>query len=346
MTRRPPRVSILVVTYNGAAHLTGCIESIVADGDEDAELHVLDNASTDRSALVLEDLRQRHPRMRVHSSPENLGYAGAVNHALPRLAGEYVAVLNTDLVVDRGWLDPLVSFLDEHPRVAAVNPAILLADGARINAMGQRVHVTGLGFNQGLGREAASFGEHPFPISGLHGAAFLIRRRALEELGGMNAAGFMYHEDVNLSWLLRMRGHDLYCVPRARVRHDYHLTMYPEKLRLLEQNRLALLATYLEKRTMARLLPWLAATEAMVWGYALLRGSAFLAAKRDGYRWLITHRHELSERRRWATSKRLVSDREVLAALCRDYDLAQMITLAGERGASSRVPRDGLRRGA
>ena len=212
--------------------------------------------------------------MRLLRSTTNLGYAGAVNLVLPDLTGPFVAVLNMDTVPEAGWLEPLVTVV-ARPEIGAVNPLLLLADGVHVNAAGQIVHVTGLGFNRGLGQPASAFDVAPFGVSGVQGAAFLMRTSVLREIGGMDDAGFLYHEDVNLSWLLSLAGYDLYCVPQSRVRHDYFLSMVAPKYFLLERNRWTLLLAYVPPLALVALLPAITVTEILGWGYALLKAPAF-----------------------------------------------------------------------
>jgi len=217
----------------------------------------------------------------------------------------------------------------------------MLFDGRHVNAAGQWIHVTGLGFNRDLGRPRETMGDVPFPVAGLNGAAFVIRRALLEEIGGMDSSGFLYHEDVNLSWLLRVMGYELACVPGAAVRHDYFLSMHPEKLYLLERNREAMLMSYLEPATFRRLWPWRVLTEAMMWSYALLRGPAFLRAKARARRWVREHAALIERRRSLSMRLRKRSDEDVLKAMSRRYPLRQLATLARERGAPRRPFREG-----
>ncbi len=256
--------------------------------------------------------------------------------------GEFVAVLNMDLVVDPGWLPPLVAFLRAHPEAGVVNPLILLADGSRINAAGQDVHVTGLGFNRGLGQPLDSQGTEPIAVSGIQGSAFVVRTADLRRLGGMDVLGFLYHEDVNLSWLYRMSGYTLHCVPKSRVRHDYFLSMYPEKFHLLERNRVAMLLTYPRTSSLVALSPLLILTELLAWGYSLLRGRSFLAAKGRSYWWVWSHRAAIALRRDRAQSLRAAPDRLILASLRWTYSWDQFLTLGRERGRSARQPAGGL----
>jgi GT2 family glycosyltransferase len=333
-----PLVSVIVVNYNGADALARCLGALAADTDDaSAEVLVVDNASADGSDEIAEAAAERHDSIRLLRSPTNRGYAGAVNLALAEARGTYVAVLNMDVVVSPGWLDPLISFLEATADAGAVCPLIVLeSDPGRINAAGQNVHVTALGFNRWLhqGRERA--GSAPFRVSGLHGAAFLIRRQDFEAIGGWDESGFLYHEDVELSWLLRLAGKEIYCVPASTVSHDYHLTMFPHKLFLLERNRWKMLLANLRGVTRVALAPLLALSELMMWGYCLLRGPSFLRAKLDSYRWISEHRERIRERRRFVDSLRRRSDWGVLRRMHWGYPLDQFVTLGRERGESER----------
>ena len=323
-------VSLIVVNYNGESSLRECVHSLLHSLGPESELFLIDNASSDESPRLLEELGALSSRIQTLQFEENLGYAGAVNRVLPRCVGRYIAVLNMDIQAEENWLAPLVDFLERRPEVAAVNPLLTLQDGQIVNAAGQDVHVTGLGFNHALGATRDSIGPEPFPISGLQGAAFLIRKSALEEAGGMDDSGFLYHEDVNLSWLLRLMGNDLYCVPNAVVRHDYFLSMHAEKLYLLERNRLAMLASYLAPATRLWLSPLLLLTEFLLWGYALIRGPSFLAAKGRSYGGLWRNRQQIRLRRNQARRLRMRSDPAVLASMKLSYPIRQLLTLARE----------------
>ena len=332
-----------MVNYNGGESLFSCLEALHADSYSAREIIVVDNASADRSPTILKDLCTRHPDMVVLWSKQNLGYAGGVNLALNAAGGRYVAVLNMDVIVDSGWLAPLIAFLEDHPEVGAVNPLIALSDRKRINALGQTLHITGLGFNRHLGRLVESVDLEPVRVSGIQGGAFVIRRGLLERMGGMDATGFLYHEDVNLSWMLNLMGLDLYCVPQSVVHHDYFLSMDPAKLHLLERNRWAMLLAYLHRSTLVLLLPVFLATEVLMWGYCLLRGWSFIRAKALSYQWVFRHRRQIAERRRLAESLRSVSDWQLLGRLSWAYAWDQFLVLGRERRPSRRHPEGGIR---
>ena len=325
-----PTVSIIVVNYNGSEHLISCLESLCRDhtGPE-REILVVDNASTDNSLEMLEGVSACYPFVRILRSDMNYGYSGGINIGLSQARGTYIAILNMDVTVTNGWLAPPVEFLEANPQVAAVSPLIALdCAQTHINAAGQEIHVTGLGFNRALWKLRSRFPSSPMIISGIHGGAFIIRKRILEQIGGMDAAGFLYHEDVELSWLLQLMGYELYCVPASVVRHHYFLSMNPWKLFLLERNRLVMMFSNLEPFTFLLLAPMLLLTEILVWGYCLLKGNLFLQAKFCSYTGVLQQFKHIIERRKLVRILRKRSDWQVLRQLSLNYAWRQFFSLA------------------
>jgi hypothetical protein len=320
-----PLVTIVIVNYNGLAHLRECLESVRAQDYPAFEVILVDNHSTDGS---LDLTKREFAEFRVVESQENLGYSGAANLGLAHASGAYVAILNMDVVVEPDWLWPLVDYLEKHPQVGAVAPKIMLyGDRERINALGQNVHVTGLGFNRLLHRPAALADRAPRPVSGLQGAAFLIRKDLLDSIGGMNAANFMYHEDVDISLMVLLAGFDLYCVPASVVYHKYSLFMNPWKLYYLERNRWALLLSTFRWPTMLLLSPLFLLTELMMAVFCLRRGREFIASKGKAVAWNWQQRRRIRQRRAYVQSLRRRPDRQLVRILRLNYDWDQFIHL-------------------
>ncbi len=320
-----PKVSIVVVNYNGLALIRECLDSLTAQVYPDFDILLVDNQSTDGSAQLA---RQQYPSVQVIESAENLGYSGAVNLARAYATGDYIAILNMDVVVEADWLYPLVDFLESHPPAGAVTPQILLYDRpGTINALGQNVHVTGLGFNRRLHAPAASADRTPTPVSGLHGSAFLIRRELFEAIGGMNATNFMYHEDVDISWMVLLAGYDLYCVPESVVYHKYKLFMNPWKLYYLERNRWALLFTTFRWHTLLLLSPLFILTELMMAVFCLRRGRDFAVSKLKAVAWNWQQRQRIRQRRAHVQSLRRRPDRQLVSILRLNYDWDQLLHL-------------------
>jgi GT2 family glycosyltransferase len=332
----------IVVNYRSGDDLATCLAALAATGDRLARVVVVDNASGDASWEPAEEWQGRDPRFELVHAPENLGLAGAVDLVLPSVSTPYLAVLNPDATPQTGWLEPLVGALESDDTVAIACPLILVEATGEVNSAGQHLHVTGLGFNRLLHANPSSAGTAPHAVGGFHGSAFLIRTSVLRALGGWDETGFLYHEDVALSWDVALLGLRILCVPVSRVLHDYHLTMYPEKLYLLERNRWALLLSHLTLGRLVALVPAVALTEAMVWGLALMRGRRFLAAKARSYGWVWSERDRIRAWRRRVFSRPRYDARRLRAALRWSYPVGQLGVLGGERGASSRQPPGGL----
>jgi GT2 family glycosyltransferase len=327
-------VSLIVVNYNGGEATGACLDTLLSDQDRPGQVIVVDNCSNDGSRDYLQMLAGQD--VIVIWNTRNVGYAGAVNLGAEKADRPYLAVMNMDVTVTPGWLAPLVAFLEANPSAGAVTPLILLSDGERINAEGQDIHITGLGFNRHLYHPATQASDRPALVSGIHGAAFVVRRSLFEQVGGMDGGAFLYHEDVNISWLLQMMGYDLYCVPASRVRHEYDLSMHPSKLMLLERNRVGMLFSYYSWPALALLSVPLASTELMMWGYCLLQGWPFIKAKATSYSQVVKNWARVIERRILAQSLRRRTDWQLLGRLRWLYAFDQFRVLARERGARRR----------
>ena len=336
------RTTAVIVNYRSGDDLNRCLPGVLAAGEGLTRVVVFDNDSGDDSWRHAETLAESDDRVEIVLSKVNLGLAGAVNQTLPTVTTEYLAVLNPDSTPLDRWLPPLVAALDSNAAAGVACPLVLVEETGEVNSAGQHVHVTGLGFNRLLHARPEEVGSDPHLVDGLHGVAFLIRTELLRELGGWDSTGFLYHEDVALSWDLLLSGHDIICVPASRVLHDYHLTMYPEKLYLLERNRWALLLSHVRLRRLLLLSPVLILTEVMVWGLTLVRGLKFVRAKGRAYGWVWAHRGEIAGWRERVFARGTYDAARLQKATRWSYPMLQLGLLGGERGESSRQPPGGL----
>ena len=335
MTEVPLDVTVVVVGYNDRASLPTCAAALTADPTS-TRIVVVDNASTDGTETIFAELEAIDPRVETIQNPVNVGYAGAVDGVLPSITTRYVAVLNADAVAPPGWLAPQVAYLDAHPRFAATCPTVTLAGTNRLNAAGLDIHVTGLGFNRRLHHSESDADKQPTEVPGLQGGAFVIRSEALEAAGGWYSGGFLYHEDVELSWTLRLLGYRIAFVPTPGVEHHYALTMSPEKLFLLERNRWEMLLANTRWTTRLILAPFLVWTELMMWAYCASRGRSMLTAKKRSYASIRKRRAIIADRRSTINRLRLASDWDVLRALNWNYTWDQLVFVGKNRTTQGR----------
>jgi GT2 family glycosyltransferase len=179
------------------------------------------------------------------------------------------------------------------------------------------VHVLGLSWAGHLGEPAADFaGEQR--IASASGAAIVVRREVWDALGGFTEEFFAYCEDADLSLRCWQQGWEVRYVPDAVVAHHYEFSRNPLKFYLLERNRLAMVLTVYERRTLLLLSPALIAFELAMIAVAL--GNGWLPAKLRGYRWLSGHRSWLTDHRRDVQEARLRRDRDLADLLTARFD--------------------------
>jgi GT2 family glycosyltransferase len=228
-----PVVSVVIVSFNSRDDLLRCLDSLRAHLDLPHEIVVVDNASADGSAAAV---RERHPEVRLLQSPENLGFARANNLGFQETTAPYVLVLNSDAQVHAGSVQGLIEVLEDRPEVGLVGPRTVNPDGTAQVSFGpmltpvrewrQRRLVRGVrkGRRRYLDRaEAESRVEHePVWVSG---ACFLVRREALDAVGGFDEQFFLYEEDVDLCVRVRAAGWSIIFTPRVEVMHRLGASM-------------------------------------------------------------------------------------------------------------------------
>lgn len=310
-----PRALVLVLTHNSYHTIRACLESLErALGSElAAATLVVDNASTDGT---VEEVRTRFPRLRLIESDENLGYAAGNNRGIRtalELGCEFVYLLNPDARVEARFLEEACAAMDGQPAAAAVQSLLLLEpDGERIDSSGNRIHFLGFGLCEQHGAQRAEAPSAGRDIGFASGAAVLLRLSALADVGLLEERLFLYCEDLDLCWRLRMAGYGIRLAPGSVVLHRHEFARNPEKYFYLERNRWLVLLRVASARTLLLLAPALLASELAIlllalrsgWAGQKLRALAALVSL-DTWRYLASSRREIQRRRR-------LRDREVM----------------------------------
>ncbi len=230
-------LGIVIVSYNTCQLTLDCLASVYAALAREplaARVCVVDNASADDSAAQIE---ARYPQVELVRSAENRGFAGGTNLGLARLldgapAPRHLLLLNPDTLVQPQALSRMVAFLDQRPDVGAVGAQLAYGDGsfqhgafrfpslwmALLDFMPINHRLTNSRLNGRYPRRLYDAGE-PFAIDHPLGAALMMRRETLEQVGMLDEGYFMYCEEID--WCIRAKrlGWGIHCVPRARITH-------------------------------------------------------------------------------------------------------------------------------
>lgn len=196
--------AVIIPNWNGRRWLPGCIASLAAQQLPPAEVIVVDNGSADGS---LEYLAAEHPSVRVLALAHNKGFAYAANRGIEAAGTEAVALINTDIELDRDWLARMTATLDAHPASAAVAcKMVALAEPAEIYDAGDILRRDGACEQRGrFMRDVGSY-DTPGEVFGACAGAALYRREAVLSVGGFDERFFAYLEDVDLALRLRLSG--------------------------------------------------------------------------------------------------------------------------------------------
>ncbi|MFB3880114.1 MAG: glycosyltransferase family 2 protein [Armatimonadota bacterium] len=197
-------VLCVIVSYNSRRCLPTCLTSLLGQRPPPLRVMVVDNASSDGSADMVE---KQFPQAKLVRNRRNVGYGAAANQGIDAAMAAgipYVFVLNPDVVLDRGALRAVVRALDESPEAAVAGPDL---SGAPAEADCD-----------------AAPGEEPAPepsrsVPWLSGCALLLRAAALKRVGAFWPGYFLYAEETDLHYRLRAAGWSLLKVPTAHAHH-------------------------------------------------------------------------------------------------------------------------------
>lgn len=276
-------ISVIIVTANGRALLEPCLRALFAGVRRPNEVIVVDNASSDDTVPWL---AMTYPSVRVDHCAANLGFAAANNRAIRASSGAYLLTLNNDTEIAPDALAHLAAVLDAaEPTVAAVMPMMVFAASPSVIACaGLETFTNGVVRDANVG-QAIRIGQEPYPIFGPSAGAALYRRAALDDVGLFDPALFMYLEDADLAWRLRLRQWTTLAVPSAIVRHKVSATAgygSPRKAYYLARNRWWCLLKNMPRTLLRHHASDLARYDAAAIAYATLTGDrASLIGRRD-----------------------------------------------------------------
>ena len=299
-----PTVSAVVLAYRDEPWLEKSVFALLDSADADVEVILVDNGCTDGGVERLRDVERVVPVGDGH----NLGFSGGCNLGAGAAHGDYLAVVNGDLIVEPNAIARLVAVAADDTIGVAAGSVRLADDPELLNTAGNEIHFLGFSWVGHFGEPAAREARAR-DVAGAMGALALLRRTVWEDLGGFEERYFAFHEDAELSWRCWQRGLRVRYVPDAIGVHRYEFGRVADKLYLAERNRLLFVLTCWETRTLAVLAPAFLAVELAVTAAAWRGG--WLRQKLDGWRWLLTHARWVRARRAHLQARRDIPDHEL-----------------------------------
>ena len=252
-------ISVITVNYNGQKDTCALIESIPSD--DSIEVIVVDNASTQDEAT---EISQRHPNVHVIRSTQNLGFAGGNNLGLKAAKGKYLYLVNNDTFLKGSDSDKhkslqiMINRLESSPTIGMVCPKILFAwppNPIQFAGYTPLSRITIRNKAIGCGEEDRDQYQNAHLTPYAHGAAMMIKREALENVGFMPECYFLYYEELDWSVMFTQAGYEIWYEPTSIIYHKESQTTGTDsslKTYYITRNRLLFV-----KRNIPKTIKWL-----------------------------------------------------------------------------------------
>lgn len=257
------KTAVVILNWNGEKLLEQFLPALMKNTpEEEADIIVADNGSTDNSLLYLE---QSYPSVRIIRLDKNYGFAEGYNKALAQLDHKYAVLLNSDVEVTENWLTTAINYLENHPEVAALQPKILSYNNKSsfeyAGACGGYLDIYGYPFCRGrifntIEKDSGQY-DRETEVLWASGACLFIRREDYLEAGGLDAYFFAHQEEIDLCWRLRVRGKKIVCLPQSTVYHVGGATLkmeHPRKTFLNFRNNLLMMYKNLPDKYYSRIM--------------------------------------------------------------------------------------------
>jgi GT2 family glycosyltransferase len=256
------KVAVVILNWNGEKLLQQFLPAVLQYSPAYTEVYVADNASTDASIAIVQ---QKFPSVKIIALKTNWGFAAGYNRALEHINAEYYVLLNSDVEVTQGWIEPMLELLDSNKKIAACQPKIRAynrkdefeyagAGGGFIDkwcypfCRGRIFHV----FEKDEGQY-----DQVTEVFWASGAALFIRSEVYHQVGGLDEDFFAHMEEIDLCWRIKNIGYQVYFHPGSLVYHVGGGTLLmgsPKKTFLNFRNNLMLMTKNLPKRSFLPLL--------------------------------------------------------------------------------------------
>lgn len=218
------KVAVVILNWNGRKLLEQFLTGVVQHSEPHAQVIVADNASTDDS---VDYVRKNFPSVRIIQNKSNLGFTGGYNEALKMVDADYFVLLNSDVEVTKGWIEPIVSLMDANPTIGACQPKILSyhdkSSFEYAGAGGGFIDHLGYPFCRGRVFNDLEKDEHQFddtiPVFWATGACMFVRSDVYRKLEGLDQNFFAHMEEIDLCWRMQIAGYSVYYCGSSTVYH-------------------------------------------------------------------------------------------------------------------------------
>ena len=216
-----PKVSVIIVNYNGSNIITDCLNSLIKQSFKFFEIIIIDNDSSDDSLDKIDSFIRSDKSaftIKFIKLDSNLGFTGGNLEGLKHARADYIALLNNDTEVDENWLEELFKAVEAHPDVGVCASKLLVYGTDNIDSAGDGFATSFKGFKIGEGESSEKVNNQEYVWGACAGAA-LYSNKMINEIGFLDDDFFLIHEDTDINFRVQLSGWKVLFVPTAIVFH-------------------------------------------------------------------------------------------------------------------------------
>ena len=309
MNSKTGLVSIIILNYNGEKYLEDCLESIFRETKRDFEVIVVDNNSPDKSG---DKFSKKYQNCKFILNEKNEGVSEGLNVGIKNSNGEYIVLLNNDLIVAPKWLDYLFEAYEKNGSGLYQPKFLKMSDRSIIDSAGNLINIFGFGYSREKGKKDILKYNSIEEIGFAAGTCMFTAKEIFDKVGYFDKKLFAYNEDLDLGWRARLLGYKSFYVPESIVYHhgSAQWKWSGEKFYLLERNRWIVLLSNYNTGTILKLLPSLLILEiALLIFFAKKR---MLIKKLRSYGGIIRLNNHITKRKKSLKRVAGFNDQEIL----------------------------------
>ncbi len=310
MEEKEPLISIIILNYNAGNLLLECVESIYNSNYNNLEVIIVDNVSKDNSHKIC---KEKFANIILIENEKNLGYCGGNNIGIEHASGEFLVILNPDVIVEPDWLNQLLIAFRKYGD-GLYQPKILAAtDHSTIISTGNMIQLFGFGFSRGKGEKDVGQFDKDEEIGYASGTCLFSSSDIFRKIGNFDSFLFAYHDDLDLCWRGRLKGIESFYVHKSIIYHPlegYSFKWNSFKFFLMERNRLYCLKKNFSRKTIFKMFPSLILVEIAVTLFYLKKG--FVSAKIKANLDILKNLSTISRNYNLIQKNRIVNDNEII----------------------------------
>ena len=305
--------SIIILNYNGKNFLQDCIDSIIKETNSSYEIIVVDNNSPDKSGELFS---KKFPEIKFILNEHNVGVPEGLNIGIRNASGDFVVLLNNDLIVMPNWLENFFKAYDKTGDALYQPKSLKFKDPSILDGTGCMINIFGFGFARDKGLKDEGKYTEQEEISYASGTCMFAPKKIFDEIGYFDPTFFAYHEELDLGWRARIFGYRSYYVPQTIIHHygSAHWKWSPQVFYLLERNRWLVLLKNYSTKTLLKLLPSLIIIEFAMLGFFISKG--LFLKKLKSYGSIIKLSSHIRKQRALVKQKRKINDEEIIRSFC------------------------------